>query len=62
MVDDETLDLSDEITKFSVSWVTMRVCFAGCVQVIDAWNSHSVPGIQSSLLSVICFYAHCYYF
>ncbi|KXJ27882.1 hypothetical protein AC249_AIPGENE2896 [Exaiptasia diaphana] len=44
MVDDELLDINDDITKFAISWVAMRVCLVGCVQVIDAWNSHSVPG------------------
>ncbi|XP_068747843.1 uncharacterized protein [Montipora capricornis] len=44
MVNNEEIDMEDEITKFAVSWVTMKICHTGCKQVIDAWNSHCIPG------------------
>ncbi|KAL9965196.1 hypothetical protein ACROYT_G028964 [Oculina patagonica] len=44
MVNSDILDMEDGITKFSVSWVTLRVCHAGCGLVIESWNAHSVPG------------------
>ena len=44
LVNEENIDMDDEATKFCVSWVTSRVCHVGSLQVIDAWNSHSIPG------------------
>ena len=44
MVNNEILDMEDEITKFAVSWVALRVCKEGCRQVVDSWNAHHIPG------------------
>ena len=51
LVNEENIDMDDEATKFCVSWFTSRVCHVGSRQVIDAWNSHSIPGKPES----VCF-------
>ena len=40
MVDDPR----DSLHCFCVSWVTLRVANVGNKLVLDAWNSHSIPG------------------
>lgn len=44
MVNEEIIDMTDEVTKFCVSWITLRVCDIGRRQVIDSWNNHPIPG------------------
>ena len=44
MANDDIIDMTDEVTKFCVSWITLRVCDIGSRQVIDAWNNHPIPG------------------
>lgn len=36
--------MEDEVTKFSVSYLALRVCGTGSRQVIDSWNVHVIPG------------------
>ena len=49
MVNDEVIDMDDEVTKFSVSWVSMRVGYAGSCQVIEGWNNHPIVGMYSKM-------------
>lgn len=51
LVNDEELDMEDEVTKFSVSYLALRVCSTGSHQVIDSWNSHVIPGTRVKTLS-----------
>lgn len=51
LVNDEELDMEDEVTKFSVSYLALRVCSTGSRQVIDSWNSHVIPGTRVKTLS-----------
>ena len=45
MVNAELLNMDDDITKFCVSWLMTRVADPGIKQVIQSWNSHSIPGM-----------------
>lgn len=38
----EVFDLSDDIDKFCVSWVTIQVAWYGIRQLIDSWNCHRI--------------------
>ena len=40
----ERIDLTNEDTKFAVSWVTCRVSEIGLNHFVRAWNHHNVPG------------------
>ena len=44
MVHSEVLDMQDEVTKFAVSSVALRLCTVGCQQFLESWNHHSIPG------------------
>jgi len=40
---DGLIDMSQEHTKFAVSWITCRVSKVGMERFVEAWNNHSVP-------------------
>ena len=42
-VQDGSIDMSLEVTKFAVSWVTCRVSNVGLRRFVEAWNHHSIP-------------------
>ena len=46
MTEYDLLDMEDEIVRFAVSWVTMRVCQTGTSTAVAAWNHHSIPGMR----------------
>ena len=41
---EELIDMQNEVHKFSVSWVTIRVIASPIAAFVSAWNSHTVPG------------------
>ena len=58
LVNSEQVNMNDEVTRFAISWVTFRVCHSGCIQVIDSWNSHAVPGEKNNSSSIIFVHVH----
>jgi len=42
MVFNNLLDMTDDTTKFCVSWVTCRVCAEGAATFVNAWNNHYI--------------------
>ena len=48
MENDGVIDMEDEVTKFCVSWITKQVVMVGLKYAVDSWNSHPIPGTQSS--------------
>ncbi|XP_062523388.1 uncharacterized protein LOC134198068 isoform X2 [Corticium candelabrum] len=44
LVETDQLDLNDDIVKFCISWLAMRVCQAGIELFVLAWNNHPIPG------------------
>lgn len=46
-------DMNDEITKFSVSWVTIRVVAGPVRRFIGAWNAHTIPGCRGGIPDVL---------
>ena len=45
LVETDQLDLNDDIVKFCISWLAMRVCQAGIELFVLAWNNLPIPGI-----------------
>ena len=41
------------MTKFCVSWVTIRVMESAITHFIQAWNSHRIPGPRGGIPSVL---------
>lgn len=41
------IDMSNQVTKFCVSWVTCGVSNYGLGKFIDAWNKHPIPSEYS---------------
>ncbi|XP_020899410.1 uncharacterized protein LOC110238104 [Exaiptasia diaphana] len=44
MVQEELIDMTDEIDKYCVSWITIQTVQAGIQELLPAWNNHSIPG------------------
>ena len=38
--------MESRLQRFCVSWFSIRVCSVGTKMVVQAWNEHSIPGIQ----------------
>ena len=43
------IDMSDEVTKFCVSWVTITVMKDPVNMFIQAWNNHRIPGCSGGI-------------
>lgn len=41
--------MGDELTKFCVSWVTIKVIEVAFQTFVQAWNSHRIPGPQGGI-------------
>ena len=50
MVHTDIVDISDDSTKFCVSWVLCRVSEYGLKMFVNSWNHHPIP----STLLLIC--------
>ena len=48
MVEDQAFNMDDPVSKFSVSWVSLRVCHVGTAATVAAWNHHRIPSIDHS--------------
>ena len=49
MENNEELNMGDEVTKFCVSWVTIRVMHDAIHTFISAWNCHRIPGPEGGI-------------
>ena len=38
------IDMNNEVHKYCVSWLSIRVCSVGARLTVNAWNDHPVPG------------------
>ena len=45
MEESQQIDMTDGITKFSVSWVTITVITSPIMEFIRSWNAHTIPGV-----------------
>ena len=43
MVHTDIVDISDDSTKFCVSWVLCRVSEYGLKMFVNSWNHHTIP-------------------
>ena len=53
MEESQQIDMTDGITKFSVSWVTIVVTASPIMDFIRAWNSHTIPGVGGGIPDVL---------
>ena len=44
MEEEGQIDMNNEVHKYCVSWLSIRVCSVGARLTVDAWNDHPVPG------------------
>ena len=44
MQENSIIDMDCPITKFSVSYITSKLCEVGIQQHVQAWNNHRIPG------------------
>lgn len=47
------LDMNSEVTKFSVSWVTIKVVATPIQRFVRAWNCHTIPGNRGGVPSIL---------
>lgn len=45
----EEVNMGDEVTKFCISHVTMRVMESALKNLVRAWNMHHIPGPQEGI-------------
>ena len=43
------------LTKYCVSWFTIRVANVGATIVVQAWNNHPIPGMYNYIKSTMCY-------
>ena len=56
----DCIDMSNEITKFCVSWVTCRVSHYGLSKFASCWNLHTIPSkYLNYLINVFEFSLYC---
>ena len=53
MEGDGIIDMSNDITKFSTSWVTIRVISEPVRLFVNAWNAHTLPGSFGGIPNVL---------
>ena len=59
MEGDEEIDMTDELTKFCVSWVTINVVSPAVKNFVVSWNSHRIPGRSGGIPNVLARISHC---
>ena len=47
------IDMNCDVTKFSVSWVTIRVVAIPVRRFVGAWNAHTIPGSRGGIPNVL---------
>lgn len=53
MEGDGYIDMNDDVVKFSVSWVTIRVVATPVQRFISAWNAHTIPGNRGGIPNIL---------
>ena len=53
MEGDGLIDMGNDVTKFSVSWVTIRVVAQPVEMFVRAWNAHTIPGNRGGIPNVL---------
>ena len=53
MEDDGQINMADDITKFCVSWVAIKVMAPATERFVNAWNAHRIPGSQGGIPNVL---------
>ena len=53
MEESQQIDMTDGMTKFSVSWVTITVIASPIMNFIRAWNAHTIPGVGGGIPDVL---------
>ena len=49
----EEIIMTNDITKFCVSWVTINVILCGVEKFISSWNAHRIPGSNGGIPNVL---------
>lgn len=52
------IDMSDEVIKFCVSWVTINVMNDAVNMFIQAWNNHRIPGCNGGVPNTLALQAN----
>ena len=50
-----TVDMNDQLHRFCVSEVVITVAHAGCMEFINAWNLHRIPGQRGGVPNVLAY-------
>ena len=58
MENNEELSMGNEVTKFCVSWVTIRVMHDAIHTFIRAWNCHRIPGPEGGIPNTLAQNSH----
>ena len=53
MEEDGTIDLSNDIIKFCVSWTTINVITPALIRFVESWNNHRIPGVSGGIPNVL---------
>lgn len=59
MEGEEEIDMTDELTKFCVSWVTINVVSPAIKNFVGSWNSHRIPGRSGGIPNVLARVSNC---
>jgi len=39
----DKIDMTNDVTKFCVSWVACQVSYSGLEDFVNSWNHHKIP-------------------
>jgi hypothetical protein len=53
MESDGYLDMNNDVIKFSVSWVTIKLVDMPVQRFIQAWNCHTIPGNRGGVPNIL---------
>ena len=53
MENNDEISMGEELIKFCVSWVTIKVIETAVLTFVNAWNSHRIPGPQGGIPNVL---------
>ena len=49
IMENNEINMGDDLTKFCVSWVTIKVIEVAIQTFVQAWNSHRIPGPRGGI-------------
>lgn len=53
MEQEEVINMEDNIHKFAVSWVAIKLAWSPGATFIDAWNAHNIPGRSGGIPNML---------